>query len=778
MRTIGLREASLVGVALLLAGLAPTAAEAQTDIYYSKPENTYGWCTNQGSYEATRQCARGYCLDSGGSACELVLECPDGWSAIATSDRGFGAACKRSSTFYARQWALTYCIVASGDLCWTEYTFRADRQASDAEDKAFDDAWYAQLLLQRVGYELGIVDGAMGPKTRKALREYQASRGLPVSGEITQETLDRLFAEKDGIAGLVAIVRRELYEAETNPSPQITYGYGEPAESTSETLARAMDAYDAGDFATAALLWAGLAERGDAVAQYNLALSYADGEGVPQDYAKAAEWYRKAAEQGHASAQLNLGNLYYSGKGVTKDLAAALGWYTKAAEQGHAVAQNNLGMMYEDGEGVAQDYEGAAEWYRKAAEQGDAAAQANLGYLYENGRGVPKDYEQAVAWYRKSAEQGNAQGQADLGYMYEMGYGVPKDIDQAIEWYRKAADQGNEDAEEALWWLEEEAAWQEDETSSGTTTGETAGSVEAAQNAYEAGDYARALQILRPLAEAGNADAQVGLAFAYYDGNGVTQDYAQALAWFGKAADQGHAIAQNNIGYMHRNGQGVPASDAEAAAWFRKSAEAGYDLGQVNYADLLEQGLGVPRDVAAALDWYRKAAAQGNQIAKDAVARLEAASGAAVTGNPLEAFNAGDYALAAKLWRSLADLGDAEAQFSLGYLYEQGLGVAKDVDQAVLLYRRAAEQGHKIAQNNLGVLYESGGAVPQDHAEAAHWYRMAAERGYALAQRNLAQMYEAGRGVPADRDQALLWYRRAAGQGDATAKEALQRLGG
>ena len=43
--------------------------------------------------------------------------------------------------------------------------------------------------------------------------------------------------------------------------------------------------------------------------------------------------------------------------------------------------------------------------------------------------------------------------------------------------------------------------------------------------------------------------------------------------------------------------------------------------------------------------------------------------------------------------RSRANAGDADAQFSLGYMYETGEGVPQDAVEAVAWYRRAAEQG-------------------------------------------------------------------------------------
>ena len=67
---------------------------------------------------------------------------------------------------------------------------------------------------------------------------------------------------------------------------------------------------------------------------------------------------------------------------------------------------------------------------------------------------------------------------------------------------------------------------------------------DAGVKAYERGDYATALRIMRELADQGNVSAQTALGFMYEDGLGVTQDYAEAVKWFRKAADQGEAIKQ------------------------------------------------------------------------------------------------------------------------------------------------------------------------------------------------------------------------------------------
>jgi len=106
---------------------------------------------------------------------------------------------------------------------------------------------------------------------------------------------------------------------------------------------KGLDAYKAGDYATALQEWRPLAEQGDSDAQAMLGTMYDEGKGVPQDYTEAVKWYRLAAEQGYARAQTNLGNRYNNGEGVPQDYAEAAKWYQLAAEQGNAYAQYNLG---------------------------------------------------------------------------------------------------------------------------------------------------------------------------------------------------------------------------------------------------------------------------------------------------------------------------------------------------------------------------------------------------------------------------------------------------
>jgi len=119
----------------------------------------------------------------------------------------------------------------------------------------------------------------------------------------------------------------------------------------------------------------------------------------------------------------------------------------------------------------------------------------------------------------------------------------------------------------------------------------------------------------------------------------------------------------------------------------------------------------------------------------------------------------------------LARQGDAESQYTLGFMYASGLGVPKRPAAAVGWYRRAARQGHVKAQINLGVLYQEGLGVERNYAEALQWYRRAAAKGSAKGQYALGVMYRKGLGVPRDYVQAHMWYDLAAGQNLGIADE-------
>jgi eukaryotic-like serine/threonine-protein kinase len=133
-----------------------------------------------------------------------------------------------------------------------------------------------------------------------------------------------------------------------------------------------------------------------------------------------------------------------------------------------------------------------------------------------------------------------------------------------------------------------------------------------------------------------------------------------------------------------------------------------------------------------------------------------------------------DYARAFELARPLAQSGDREAQFTLGWLFEKGLGVSRDDKQAVLTYQQAAQQGQVNAQLRLGAMYESGRGVDRNDEQAFYWYRKAGEQGDPEAENEVGLRYLSGKGTKQSDFDAALWFSKAADRNNA---KALKNLG-
>jgi TPR repeat protein len=154
-----------------------------------------------------------------------------------------------------------------------------------------------------------------------------------------------------------------------------------------------------------------------------------------------------------------------------------------------------------------------------------------------------------------------------------------------------------------------------------------------------------------------------------------------------------------------------------------------------------------------------------------------------------------------------ARLGVLEAQYELGLMFANGVGVPKNIEQAVHWVRQAAQRGLTAAQYLLGTRYENGAGVEQSPHQALHWYSKAAEQGHikaivrmgklyaephepqaaelfrqaaltgsADAQYALGQAYAAGRGLEQNFELAVRWLTDAAVQGFSAAQYDLAEM--
>jgi hypothetical protein len=126
-------------------------------------------------------------------------------------------------------------------------------------------------------------------------------------------------------------------------------------------------------------------------------------------------------------------------------------------------------------------------------------------------------------------------------------------------------------------------------------------------DAWQAGNYSAAIAEWRPLADAGDADAQFNLGQAYKLGRGVAVDMRSAQGWYEKAARQGHGQAQAMVGLiMFQAG-----NRAGAMPWIKKGADNGDPRAQYILGTALFNGDLVGKDWVRAYALMTRAAAQG-----------------------------------------------------------------------------------------------------------------------------------------------------------------------
>jgi localization factor PodJL len=149
------------------------------------------------------------------------------------------------------------------------------------------------------------------------------------------------------------------------------------------------------------------AAAGNPAAEFEIAVRFSEGRGVPASLELAVYWFDRAAKQGLAPAYYRLGSLYEKGQGVKKDLDKARQLYLVGADKGNAKAVHNLAVLYAEGIDGKPDYRTAAQWFRKAADRGVADSQYNLGILYARGIGVDQNLAESYKWFALAAQQGD-----------------------------------------------------------------------------------------------------------------------------------------------------------------------------------------------------------------------------------------------------------------------------------------------------------------------------------------------------------------------------------
>lgn len=204
----------------------------------------------------------------------------------------------------------------------------------------------------------------------------------------------------------------------------------------------------------------------------------------------------------------------------------------------------------------------------------------------------------------------------------------------------------------------------------------------------------------------GDAQAQYTLGECFLMGRGYDEDPQKALYWFKESARQNYAPAQFALGLCYLHGHGVDADSHQAFTWIEKAAHNHFADAQFWLGNQLLSGK--KEYYPQGLHWLNQAVRQGH----------------------------------------------ARAQLTLGFCYEQGIGVAVDIPNAVNWYTLSAQQGTPEAQFRLGVIRYHGKDGVQDHDAAAEYFRQAAAQELPAAIYMLSECMYKGLGIPADAEQS------------------------
>lgn len=243
-------------------------------------------------------------------------------------------------------------------------------------------------------------------------------------------------------------------------------------------------------------------------------------------------------------------------------------------------------------------------------------------------------YSEAINYASTRAQAGNAEAMYVLGQMYYHGAGVVEDKELAAIWYKRAAD-------------------------------------------------------------AGSAPAMFEYAVCCADGDcGVEQDISAAIRYYMEAARRGHAPAQFEMGMRYEFGEGITENIHEAVQLYSQAAKQGHAGAMYFLGHCYKSGRGVKADLGEAVNLFRQAAELGNTDAMVSAACILAAVDDDYAFEP----DADMYNEAFSLLSRAVEAGNVDAHFYLGIMYNDGLGVARDQNQAYKFVKLAADNGQQNAQ--------------------------------------------------------------------------------
>jgi SEL1 protein len=361
------------------------------------------------------------------------------------------------------------------------------------------------------------------------------------------------------------------------------------------------------------------------------------------------EYLDLMSRKGDFKATLSLGKLHYEGsRTMRRNVKRAKKYFMNVARK----------YWTKDGRVIS----GGPPGIEKAASK----AAGYIGRMFLRGEGTESSFEKAMTWFKRGVANGDPLCQYEMGLMYLQGIGVPKDAVKAANYFRAAAEEDLPAAQYNLGAL-----------------------------FLDQGEIQTAIRYFELAARHGFVEAYYYLAEVYQQGIGKERHCGMATYYYKLVAERTEAVHTS----IHEANSAYEMGDFETALVdSMMAAEQGYETSQANVAYLLDQ----PKPILpllSCLPWKK--------------------SRPSILQSP---------ALALIYWTRSSRQQNFDSTVKVGDYYLAGLGTDQDDEKASACYNTAAES-HVSAQAlwNLGWMHENGIGVAQDFHMAKRYYDLALE---------------------------------------------------
>jgi TPR repeat protein len=254
--------------------------------------------------------------------------------------------------------------------------------------------------------------------------------------------------------------------------------------------------------------------------------------------------------------------------------------------------------------------------------------------------------------------------------------------------------------------------------------GHTAAEISLGQINYLKQNNEEAIRLFKLAADKNNKNAQFVLGRIYFFGEIGEKDLNKGAALIKLSADQGIGDAQVFIGNCYESGEGM-THDIEAAVHY-------YQLALNNKNTLEAAKINLPKKIEHICKSFKKGFKEGVETYYQAK----------------EKFKEHDNKGGIQDLEKAIELGSPKAMTHLATIYRVGTNeVDKNYKKAFELYEKAAKLGYPQAQFHLGHLYKKGVGVKKDLKQALHWFSESDDLGNIHAKKEIELWHEQGLAV-------------------------------